>query len=93
MVNATPVIATRAVDIPEYLGDLGIYIDGSAASIANAISEIESRPTNLSPLGEKLRARALAELDYDKIAEELSAEYSRIGGKGQLLQIQPTAVA
>ena len=32
MVNATPVIATRAVDIPEYLGDLGIYIDGSGVS-------------------------------------------------------------
>jgi hypothetical protein len=44
-------------------------------------------------LGEKLRARALAELDYNKIAVELSAEYSRIGGKEQLLQIQPTAVA
>jgi hypothetical protein len=43
-------------------------------------------------LGEKLRARALAEL-YNKIAVELSAEYSRIGGKEQLLQIQPTAVA
>jgi glycosyltransferase involved in cell wall biosynthesis len=93
MVNATPVIATRAVDIPEYLGDLGIYIDGSAASIADAISEIESGRKNLSVLGERLRAKALAELDYNKIAQELSAEYSRISGKEQLLQIQPTAVA
>jgi hypothetical protein len=33
MVNATPVIATRAVDIPEYLGELGIYVDGTAESI------------------------------------------------------------
>ena len=51
MVNATPVIATRAVDIPEYLGDLGIYIDGSASAIAGAISEIEIGRTNLSALG------------------------------------------
>jgi glycosyltransferase involved in cell wall biosynthesis len=93
MVNATPVIATRAVDIPEYLGDLGIYIDGSAAAIAGAISEIESGRKNLSAVGQGLRTKALAELDYNKIAEELSTEYSRIGGKQQLLQIQPTAVA
>jgi len=93
MVNATPVIATRAVDIPEYLGDLGIYVDGSAASLVDAICEIESGRRNLRELGERLRARALAELDYHKIADELSLEYSRIGGKDQLLQIQPTAIA
>ena len=93
MVNATPVIATRAVDIPEYLGDLGIYIDGSAASIADAISDVESGGADLSLLGEKLRAKALAELDYTKIARELSAEYSRIIGKEQLLRIQPARTA
>ena len=93
MVNATPVIATRAVDIPEYLGDLGIYVDGTPAAIADAVCEIESGRTDLSALGERLRAKALAELDYNKIAVELSREYSRISGKEQLLQIQPTAVA
>jgi glycosyltransferase involved in cell wall biosynthesis len=93
MVNATPVIATRAVDIPEYLGDLGIYVDGSAASIASAISEIESGSRELNTTGQSLRAKALAELDYTKIAAELSQEYSRVAGSGQLLNIQPAAVA
>jgi glycosyltransferase involved in cell wall biosynthesis len=93
MVNATPVIATRAVDIPEYLGDLGIYVDGTPAAITDAICEIESGRKDLSAMGESLRAKALAELDYNKIAVELSREYSRISGKEQLLQIQPTAVA
>ncbi len=92
MVNATPVIATRAADIPEYLGDLGIYIDGSAASIADAIAEIESGHRDLNPLGQSLRAKALAELDYRKIGKELADEYSRIGGQAELLQIQPAAV-
>lgn len=78
MVNATPVIATRAVDIPEYLGELGIYIDGSAASIVDAICEIEGGRRDLSALGEKLRARALAELDYGKIGRELSEECARV---------------
>jgi len=93
MVNATPVIATRAVDIPEYLGDLGIYLDGSAASIADAVAEIESGRRDLNALGQSLRAKALAELDYAKIAEGLSREYSRVAGRRKLLHIQPAAVA
>ncbi len=88
MVNATPVIATRAVDIPEYLGDLGIYVEGTAASIAEAICEVESGRLDLGFLGERLRAKALAELDYQKIGEELKGQYSRIGGNGQLLQLE-----
>lgn len=78
MVNATPVIATGAIDIPEYLGDLGIYVDGSAASIADAIVEIESGHRDLADSGASLRARALNELDYSKIAHDLSEEYARI---------------
>jgi len=81
MVNATPVIATRAADIPEYLGDLGIYIDGSASSIAKAIVELESGSKDLAKLGHNLRAKALAELDYRKIALKLSQEYARIGAR------------
>jgi glycosyltransferase involved in cell wall biosynthesis len=93
MMNATPVIGTRAVDIPEYLGELGIYIDGSATSIADAISEIEDGRRDLPALGDRLRAKALLELDYHKIAAELSREYSRIGGKAQLQQIDIKTVA
>lgn len=92
MVNATPVIATQAVDIPEYLGDLGIYIDGSAGSIADAIVEIESGSRDLSALGSSLRAKALTQLDYRKIGEELSREYSRISSN-RLLQIETKTVA
>ena len=81
MVNATPVIATRAIDIPEYLGELGIYVDGSAPSIAAAVSEVENGGRDLNSLGKALRAKALAELSYDRIALELAREYSRIARK------------
>ena len=91
MVNATPIIATRAADIPEYLGDLGIYIDGSAASIAAVIADIESGRRSLGGLGETLRAKALTEMDYKKLAAEFSGEYSRISGK--LSHIQQQSVA
>lgn len=92
MVKATPVIATRAVDIPEYLGELGIYIEGNAASLAKVISDIENGRVRLDDLGERLRAKALQELDDHKIAAELSTEYSRIGTKSELLQIHPSAL-
>ena len=75
------------------MGDLGIYIDGTALSIADAIADVESGSRELNSIGERLRAKALGELDYGKIAAELSSEYARIGGKGQLLQIQPRTVA
>jgi glycosyltransferase involved in cell wall biosynthesis len=91
MVNATPVIATRAVDIPEYLGDLGIYVDGSANSIADAICRMEEGSIDVTTLGKNLRAKALAELDYQKIAEELSGMYSRMSGTAKLVQLEPVA--
>ncbi len=91
MVNATPVVATRAVDIPEYLGDLGIYVEPTANDIANAIAEVEGGCRDLKALGTDLRTKALAELDYHKIAAELSQEYSRIGCGSQLVQIETAA--
>lgn len=93
MVNATPVIATRAADIPEYLGDLGIYIEGGATSIADAIAEIESGRKSLEGLGESLRAKALAELDYRNIGAELSDQFINISGKRSIVTIQPQAIA
>jgi glycosyltransferase involved in cell wall biosynthesis len=92
MVNGTPVIATKAVDIPEYLGDLGIYVDGSATSIADAIRRFETGEEDLKSLGDRLRRKALTELDYNRIAQELSAEYTRIGRKRHLISIEPAAV-
>jgi glycosyltransferase involved in cell wall biosynthesis len=75
MVNGTPVIATRHVDIPEYLGTDGIYIDGSAESIADAVCEIEHGKTDVQALGLRLRAKAVDDLDVGKIAKNLCAIY------------------
>jgi len=91
MVNATPVIATRKADIPEYLGDLGIYVEGSARSIADAICEIENGVVDLATLGKRMREKALAELDYHKIADELSGMYSRVSANRPLVQINEAA--
>jgi glycosyltransferase involved in cell wall biosynthesis len=76
MANATPVIATRAADIPEYLGPLGIYVDGSPESIANAICEVEGGAVDIEALGRELRRTAAAELDIVKIAGSVASLYS-----------------
>lgn len=78
LANGTPVIATRAVDIPEYLGELGLYVDGSAESLVSAISKIEEGTIDLAALGQKLREKAVAEVDQQKIAVGISRDYRRI---------------
>lgn len=77
MANATPVIATRCVDIPEYLGSSGIYIDGSAASIAQAIIDAEADGAKLQAIGMELRQRAIQQLDVKAVAERMRDIYSR----------------
>ena len=69
MANATPVIATRNVDIPEYLGPSGIYIDGSPESIADCILQVEAGHFDLTRIGNDLRKRATEELDVRHAAE------------------------
>jgi glycosyltransferase involved in cell wall biosynthesis len=81
MTNGTPVIATHNVDIPEYLGSLGIYIDGSSESIANAICDIENGKTDIRPLGSGLRKKAIDELDVAKVAENLCAIFRERQGR------------
>ena len=76
MANATPVIATQCVDIPEYLGTSGIYIDGSPESIVDAVSRVESGAIDLHTIGGELRQKALQELDVNKTADQLVAIYS-----------------
>jgi len=90
MVNATPVIATRAVDIPEYVGDLGIYVDGSPQSIVDAILRVETGAVDVARLGRELRDRAIAELDCRQIAVELCDMYSSIGSQ-ESAGIEPAA--
>ncbi len=87
MANATPVIAARAVDIPEYLGDLGRYVDGSGKSIADAIVGIEQEKDSAAALGNQLRAKAVADLDVSRVAQQMAAIYSEIS------EMKPSGVA
>jgi glycosyltransferase involved in cell wall biosynthesis len=93
MANGTPIVATRAVDIPEYVGNLGIYVDGSAESIAEALEQIEEGKHDLERLGASLREKAIAELDHNKVAQGLTAIYSEINSRSRLVTITPNSAA
>ena len=71
MANATSVIATRNIDIPEYLGSSGIYIDGSAESIADSIEDVEAERLNLVEIGDALRKKATEELNVQHVAKDM----------------------
>ena len=93
MSNATPVIATRLADIPEYLGDLGIYVEPTAESIADAICRVEKGEYDLVKLGEDLRQKAASEFTFEKLAIEIGARFARMTGKPTLTQIEGVELA
>lgn len=79
MVNATPVIATRKASLPEYLGELGIYIDqDSSDQLADAIINLIDHEKVVSLLGHKLRNRAKNNYTWDKIAEKVLRIYREV---------------
>jgi glycosyltransferase involved in cell wall biosynthesis len=83
MANATPVIATRAIDLPEYLGPSAIYIDGSAGALADAILELDADDERIKTLGRELRERAAREFSYERTAQRISDVYAQaLGSNG-----------
>jgi hypothetical protein len=63
--------------------NLGIYVDCSGNSIAEAIGRVEAGAVDINTLGGKLRAKAIAELDCQKVGEKLSGMYSEISRAAQ----------
>jgi len=78
MANGVPVIATRAVDIPEYLGDSGIYVQPTGQALADAMLTIERDATPAALVGTQLRTKAMEELDYYGITEGISGRYRQL---------------
>jgi len=91
MANGTPIVATRAVDIPEYAGEMGIYVDGSPESIAKAIEEIEEGDHDLQRIGFELRKKATHEFDYFIVAQGLASLYGQITARDRLVRVTPAA--
>ena len=71
MANGTPVIATKKAGVPEYLGDLGIYIDiHSPDQLAQRMAELVNNPAISIEYGPKMREKAVRLCSLDVIANE-----------------------
>ena len=81
MENATPVIATRKAGLPEYLGDLGLYINvGSGRELAAAMLHLSNNPDQVASLGEKLRNRAHEFFTSWIVSQRLIGLYTTLDG-------------
>lgn len=76
MANATPVIGTRKADLPEYLGESGVYVkEDSAQELANAMEYLANNPDVGKSLGSKLRKRAEERYSEDIVGKQLLEIY------------------
>ena len=79
MANATPVIATRKASLPEYLGDLGVYIkEDSPEELAAAMMYLISNKDKVNSLGGQLRKRVAEQFSWEVIAKKISNSYKEI---------------
>jgi glycosyltransferase involved in cell wall biosynthesis len=79
MANATPVIATKKASLPEYLGELGIYVEeNSAQELADAMTYLMDNPEFVQSLGNKLRKHAEEKFSKDLIGKETFKIYREL---------------
>lgn len=83
MANATPVIATKKADLPEYLGESGIYIkENSAQELADAMENLMNNPDVVIARGKELRKRAEEKCGQDIIGKEILKIYKELYAQG-----------
>jgi len=76
MANATPIIATRKAELPEYLGEDAIYIEeNSPEELADAVLSLMNDRDGARTLGRNLRKRAEDKFSWKVIAGKVSKVY------------------
>ena len=79
MANATPIIATRKAELPEYLGEHGIYIEeDSPEELADAVLYLMGDKGAVHSLGRSLRKRAEESFSWQVIAKKVSMIYGEV---------------
>ena len=79
MANSTPVIATRKAELPEYLGEDGIYInEDSPQELADAVRSLANDQRAAHSLGRNLRERAEERFSWNVIAGKISNIYREV---------------
>jgi len=76
MANATPVIATQAVELPEYLEDAAVYVPvDDQLKLQKKMVELLSQPDVRQELAEKLRRRAESIFAWPVVAKRTLKAY------------------
>jgi len=76
MANATPVVATRAVELPEYLGDAAVYVPvDDPLKLQKKMVELLSQPDVRQELAGKLRQRAERIFAWPVVAKKTVEAY------------------
>ncbi len=76
MANATPVVATQAVELPEYLGDAAVYVPvDDQLKLQKKMVELLSQPDVRKELAEKLRRRAESIFAWPVVAQKTLDAY------------------
>jgi len=75
MAMAKPIVTTKIADIPDLLGDAGIYVpDRDPSAIAAAIQHIRDHPDEAASMGKRARRIFLKKLSLEAMAEKLLPE-------------------
>jgi glycosyltransferase involved in cell wall biosynthesis len=70
MANGTPVIATREAGVPEYLRDLGIYVEkNSPDQLAQSMIKVMDEPSILTEYGPKMTEQAMKLYSWNVVAD------------------------
>ena len=76
MANATPVVATEAVELPEYLGDAGVYVPvNNSEALAEKMKELLDNPQKREILAKKLHERAETIFSWENVARQTLKVY------------------
>ena len=74
--NRLPIIATKFAGIPDHIGDLGLWIDGTdPIELAERLDRVLSDEAMRVDYGRRLRARAEQYLGWDTIARNTLEVY------------------
>jgi glycosyltransferase involved in cell wall biosynthesis len=82
--NGLPIIATRRAGIPEHIGDLGIWINGTdPEELARTIEDSLQDQPMLQAYGTRLRDHAEKQLGWDTVARKTLAIYKEAIDRAQ----------
>ncbi|MEW6379725.1 MAG: glycosyltransferase family 4 protein [bacterium] len=82
MANAVPVIATRKVGLPEYLGESGLYIEeDNPQDLADTMLRLIQNPGLVNDLGRQLHRRALEQYSWEAVGRKTLDLYEGLLGE------------